>query len=163
MGRLRDDYENPLFQCIAEEVVDLYGVDDAYIYRFWSQSAANLADKDPLWGEPSTKVKYTRYKIKLMFLEYDDDETPNESGYHDQLTNKIYIAVNHFIKAGVPKDHNGDFCSPEDRIRVHYLGDQVEYFVTNVDRVGWINDTDKYTGLELTVNRNTKFVPERMG
>lgn len=159
MGRLRDDYENPLFQGVTEEVVDLFGIDDVILYRFATADQTGVTD--PLWDEPSTVARFKEYKIKAMFLGYSEDESATEDGFENNITDTIYVALNHLIKAGVPQDARGDYMAPGDVIRIHYKGNALEYDITSADKTGWVNDSDKFTGYDCDVARRGKYMPER--
>lgn len=159
MGRLRDDYECALFNSVSEEVVDLFGIDGAKLYKYLP--ADNITNRDPLWDEPSPHVRYKVFEVKCMFLDYHD--APNESpeGFHTNFENKIYIALNHLLKAGVASDLDNEYISEGDMIFVFDGKREFYYDVLNVDRTGWINDTSQFTGYELDVKRNGTFAPER--
>lgn len=159
MGRLRDCYEAPLFNSISEEVVDLYGVEDCYLYKFGTVDQRPVTD--PLWGEPTGTARFKRYKIKCLFQDFTDHSNESEMGTDHTWESKIYVSVNHLIAAGVPKNKDGDHIDEGDAIRIHYKGDAKEYFVLQSDRTGWVNDSDQFTGYDLDVKRNDKYKPER--
>lgn len=159
MGRLRGDYEAPLFRSIAEEVTDLFGVGDAYIYRF--SSADNLSVKDPLWSEPMTTARFTKYPIKLNFSDYSDSTDSDEAGRDAYLDVNVYIALNHLIKAQVPRDAEGEYVTEGDVVGFHWRGEYVEVDVIAANRDGWVNDSDQFTGYTLTCKRRDKYVTER--
>lgn len=161
MGRLRDDYEFPLMCNTSEEVVDLFGVDDAYLFRF--SAADNNTIKDPLWDEPMVTggAAYRKFKIKCMFLEYDNTTDASEEGSEAYSNNEIYVSRNHLLKAQVPPDVDGELVSEGDSIGIHYKGDYIEYDITDADHDGYLNNSDKFSGYRLTVVRREKFIPER--
>lgn len=159
MGRLRDDYEEPLFQCVAEEVVDLFGMEDVVLYRHAVVDQTGITD--PLWGEPSTQLRFSEFKIQAMFMDYQEDMEVSEAGEHQEWRNRLYVDLNHLIKALVPRDANNEFIAEGDVIKIHARGEWREYDILQVSRTGWINDSDKFTGYELDVARRDKFLPER--
>lgn len=159
MGRLRGDYEAPLMRGVAEEVVDLFGVPDAFLFRF--SSADNLSNKDPLWSEPSTTARFTRYPIRLSFSDYTGATDADDGGRDMSLEVGIYLALNHLLKAQVPKDGEGEYVTEGDVIGFHQRGVYVEVDVLSVEHDGWVNDTDSFTGYTLQCKRRDKYVTER--
>lgn len=159
MGRLRGCEEQPLFQDISEEVVDLFGVDDVLLFRYSSVDQSPVTD--PLWNEPTTTVRFKPYKIKALYTDYQNDNNPSEIGEDTVYTNFIWLSLNHLIKAGVKKDSQNEYVSEGDAIRLFYKGDTIEYFIIRAQRTGFINDTEHPTGYTLDVKRNLKYVPER--
>ena len=75
--------------------------------------------------------------------------------------NRIYVAVNHLLKALVSRDANNELVAEGDVIKIHSRGEWREYDIIQVSRTGWINDTDKFTGYELDVVRRDKYTPDR--
>lgn len=159
MGRLRNDREAPLFRGVAEEVVDLFGVPDAYLFRF--SSADNLSNKDPLWSEPSTTARFTRYPIKVSYSDYDDSTDADDAGRDMTLDVNLYVSLNHLLKAQVPKDGDGDYVTEGDVVGFHWRGEYIEADVLVANHDGWVNDTDSFTGYTLTCKRRDKYVTER--
>lgn len=159
MGRLRDDFENPLFQGAAEEVVELFGMSDVVLYRHTAVDQTGITD--PLWNEPTTTIRYAEFKIQAMFMDWQEDMEVTEAGQHQEFRNRIYVAVNHLLKALVPRDANNELVAEGDVIKIHSRGEWREYDIIQVSRTGWINDTDKFTGYELDVVRRDKYTPDR--
>ena len=160
MGRLRDGYEIPLFQSMSEEVVDLFGMDDVTLHRH--NSADNTTPRDPVWDEPyNTTPKYKEYKIKAMHLDFTTNFETTDIGGVDLFENKIYVSLTHLLKAGVPQDETRDYIGEGDLFEIFKKGRNLFYDIIQVDRVGFINDTDEFTGYEVQVKRNLKYVPER--
>lgn len=159
MGRLRNDYERPLFMGVSEEVVDLFGVDDVAFFRF--SSADNISGRDPLYDEPTTTVQYKQYTIKCLVTEKTDDADPTEFGTEHSYGSSIYVALNHLIKAQVTPDLSGDYVSEGDVIGINVRGEYFEFDIINADRDGWINDSDKFVGYNLECKRRDKYVSQR--
>ena len=159
MGRLRDDYERPLWMGITEEVVDLFGVDDVLLFR-WS-AADNTSNKDPLYSEPNTQVRFKQYKIKCLYLDYVNSAAASSMGLEFEKGNKIYVALAHLLKAQVEPDCKGGLIAEGDTIGLHYRGEYIEYDILQANPTGWVNDSDKFTGYNLDVKRSGKFTPER--
>jgi len=159
MGRLRDDYERPLFLCVAEEVVDLFGVDDVYLFRW--EAADNVSIKDPLWDEPTTTAAFKRFVIKAAFQDYAGSDVATESGREIDTDCRIFIALNHLTKAQVPLDRFGDWVVEGDVVGLHYRGEYTEFDLVEVERDGFVNDSDKFTGYVCQGKRREKYVADR--
>ena len=161
MGRIRNDYEASLIRGFAEEVVDLFGVDDAILYRFAAVDQTSVTD--PLWGEPSTVAKFKEFPIKVRFIDPTTEMETTEQGGHQVWNKRVYIAINHLIRAGVPQDASNDYVAEGDVIAIHTKTGEPDYTldVIQVERVDWINDSDKFAGYELEVARRDKYHPER--
>lgn len=161
MGRIRDDFECQLFNSMSEEVVDLFGVENAKLFRFAAPGVDNISNRDPLWDEPSPHVRYKTYGIKCMFLQWNDDPEPGPEGQHHMWENQIFISLNHLKKAGCVPDNQNDYVNEGDMIFVFNGRNEFYYDVIKSQREGWVNDSSDFTGYTLQVKRNLKFVPER--
>lgn len=159
MGRIRDDYEHPLLRSMAEEIVDLFGVDDAYLYRW--EAADNLSIKDPLWDEPTTTAAFKRFTLKVRFSDYQGTEEPSDQGREIETDCSIYISVNHLMKAHVPLDHYGDWVVEGDVVGLHFRGEYTEFDLVSVERDGFVNDSDKFTGYVCQGKRREKYIADR--
>ena len=97
-----------------------------------------------------------------MFLQHSDEFEPGEMGGHVQYTDRIYIALNHLKKAGIPENNLGDFVSEGDMIKVFKRNRVFFYNIIQADRAGFINNSEAFTGYELQVNLNEKYMTERV-
>lgn len=161
MGRLRSDYERPLFLGISEEVVDLFGVDDTVLFRFSSAIAENHAVEDALYSEPSTTVQYKQYRIKCLYVDRKNTEQASDNGIEYEASNQIYVSLNHLLKAQVLPDQQGDLVGAGDVIGISLRDQYFEYDIIEVNNDGYINNSDKFTGYILTVKRRDKYISER--
>lgn len=160
MGRLRDDYENPLHRCIAEEVIDLFGVDDVFLFRW--EAADNISIKDPLWDEPTTTVAFKKFVIKASYQDNGSGtDNATESGREMETEIQIFISLNHLTKAQVPTDRFGDWLVDGDVVGLHYRGEYTEFDLLEVQRDGFVNDSDKFTGYACQGKRREKYVADR--
>lgn len=159
MGRLRDDYEVSYIRDVSEEVIDLFGTDDVILYRF--NPCDNAETRDPLYDEPTTTLKYRAYAIKALYLDWQDDFLSGSQGSEKNFSNKIYVSLNHLLAANVPISADKEYIEEGDIIELHHRGDKVIYDIIQVDREGYVNNSDKFVGYTLDVKRNSKFVPER--
>lgn len=159
MGRLRDDYEAPLIRGMAEEIVDLYGIDDVVLYR-WS-AADNITIKDPLWSEPMTTPAYKPFRIKAHRLDPDQDLPGDPEGRDENYSAKLFVALNHLLQALIQPDDQGDYINGGDVILLYVKSDPIYYDIIKINKVGYVNDTSRFSGYDVTVVRREKFSPER--
>ena len=162
MGKLRHAEDQAFFHSVAEEVVDLFGVDDAVLYRF--ASADNQTTRDPLYDEPSLghTVKYTPYTVSLMFFDYTDTPEVSAGGFLETVQAKGYISLAHLEKAGVPVDDHLSHVAEGDIVAIHTGSSQkIIYDIIDVTRTGWVNDSSVFTAYDLSLKRSTKYLPDR--
>lgn len=162
MGTFRNDEDTAYFHSVAQEVVDLFGVDDANLYRF--SAANNITTRDPLYDEPSSgdTVKYHAYAVKVMFFNYSDNPFVSESGLYQESTSEGYASVAHLLAGGVPLDSAGEWIADGDVIEIHNRSQgRIIYDIIQSTKAGFINDTGDFTGYTFSLKRSTKYVPER--
>lgn len=159
MGRLRDGYDSPLWRSVSEEVIDLFGNEDGVLHRQGGADAC--ATRDALWDEPTGSVKYEEFKIPFLIQDWQTPIDVDDSGFEQRYEATIFVTRAHLDKAGVPKDGGGDQIRPGDVLECWFKGDRIFWGITGVDRQGFVNDSDYWTGYILTASRTTKFVPER--
>lgn len=164
MGRLRSCEDAAYIASIASEVTDLFGTDDAALYRYIAVWPENIARKDPVWDEPTSTPAYKKFQLPVMWFDWASLEDASELGLESALEiSQCYLALNHLIGAGVPQDQDGDYVAPGDIIELHNkCGHRKEtYDVITVDRDGWINSTDQFTQYRCSLKRRQKYEPER--
>ena len=162
MGRLRHDRDARFFHNVAEEVVDLFGIDDCALYR-WYQ-ADNQTNRDPLYDEPTcgTTRRYVKYLVKAMFYNLQDTTHQSELGIWHEDEADGYISVMHLVGAGVPRDSKEEHVAEGDVLGLHTHSFGTIYFdIVNSTRSGFINDSGSWTGYDLKLRRTTVFDPER--
>lgn len=160
MGRLRDGFENPLFQHYGSEIVDLYGNDDMILFRY--DEEASKENIDPLWKEYAPNAKYVGYKVKGFLTEFTrETSTASPHGKDTEFDAKVTISREHLDKSGVPKDIDGQMVREGDILLINELGDAYYFDLLNVERKGYVNQSDQWLFLDLTCKRREKYVPER--
>ena len=159
MGRLRSECDLAYLRKISAETVDLFGVDDAILYKI--DADARCRTKDALYSEPSDGLAFVAYKIKANFTEIADTHEASELGETDVFTNVAFVSWNLLEQAGVPLDDIGDHISEGDLIELFYKGARLIYDIKQVDRAGYHNNTQYWTGYNLTLDRNSKYYPDR--
>lgn len=160
MGRLRDGYENPLFQHYSTEMVDLFGTDEVILYRFDEKMSDD--NSDPLWDEYSPKPKYRPFKIKAFrTMPESDSPTNSPQGRNVETTTTVTVARGHLDMAGVPSDVDGVQVRPGDIFLFFEKGDALYFDVIKSNYRGYVNNTDARTFVECECLRKDKFTAER--
>lgn len=158
MGRLRDGYDAPLWASVNEEVIDLFGNEDGFLHYL---SADNCAVREPLYGEPAAKPRYTKFQIPYVIQDWTTPIDVNDDGSEQRYEATIFVSREHLLKAGVPLDGNGEMARPGDKFECWHKGDRIFWDIIGVDRQGHVNDSDHWTQYILTCTRTVKYVPER--
>jgi hypothetical protein len=163
VGRIRNDREASFFCDRAAEIVDLFGTEDCSLYRAFGEEDFNLDNKDPVWSEPTTTVKYKRYNLPCSWREWNSNVSPTEEGEELEIDAQAYLAVNHLVSNGVIKDNDKEYVAPGDILAIHDKCGHETFFydILQTNRTGWINSSDKFTGYNLDLKRRDKYVPER--
>ena len=162
MGRLRHGEDARFIHEVAEEVVDLFGVDDCFLYRAYE--ADNTTNKDPIYGEPNcgTTKRFKKYRIKAMFFNLTDTPHTSELGLWHEDEADGYVTVTHLVGAGIKPDDKKEHISEGDVLGYHTYSFGTIYFdVIGSFRTGFINDTGNWTGYDLKLRRTTLFDPTR--
>lgn len=145
---------------MAAEVVELFGIDDE-VLLFRYSAADNLTNKDALWGEPTTKPAFKKFKIFANKVDPDQDEAADPEGRDITASITLSVALNHLLGAGVPADQQGDYVSEADTIGINTKGAYTEYDIIKAVKGGWVNSSEAFTGYTLTCVRREKYAPER--
>jgi len=163
MGRLRSCEDAEFIASITSEVTELFGTDDASLYRFSAVAAENIARKDPIWDEPTTTPAYQKFNVPVMWFDWSTNDAASENGIDSETDAVAYISKNHLIGAGVPLDHELDYVNAGDILVLHNkCGQQALTFdIVQTDRDGWINSTGDWTQYKLDLKRRQKYEPER--
>ena len=163
MGRLRSCEDADFIASITSEVTELFGTDDASLYRFSAVWPENIARKDPIWDEPTTTPAYQKFNVPVMWFDWSTNDAASENGIDSETDAVAYISKNHLIGAGVPLDHELDYVNAGDILVLHNkCGQQALAFdIVQTDRDGWINSTGDWTQYKLDLKRRQKYEPER--
>ena len=163
MGRLRSCEDADFIASITSEVTELFGTDDASLYRYSAAAAENIARKDPIWDEPTTTPAYKKFDVPVMWFDWSSNDLASESGDDSEVDAVAYISKNHLIGAGVPLDHDQDYVNVGDILVLHNkCGQQPFYFdIVQTDRDGWINSSADFTQYKMDLRRRQKYEPER--
>lgn len=163
MGRLRSCEDADYIASITSEVTDLFGTDDAALYRFSAVWPENINRKDPVWDEPTSTPAYGKFNLPVMWFDWTSTDMASEIGDDIEIDATAYISINHLMEAGVPLDQDSDYVSAGDILEIHNkCGHQkLTYDIVQADRDGWINSTDRFTQYKCLLKRRQKYEPER--
>lgn len=159
MGRLRNGYESELFLGVAEEVVDLFGMEEVILYRLDPDGIC--ADYSGVYGEVTTDRQYKAYKTKAHYQEITDDFQISEMGETNIYNSTVFFALRHLKGSGVPVDETREYIGEGDFVIFFWRGERIAFDVIDVKREGYVNNSDTFVGYTCQVKRNTRFVPER--
>lgn len=163
MGRLRSGKDADYFCRIAGEVTDLFGTDDAILYRYFGKEDENLTGKDPIWDEPTTTAFFESYPMPVQWFDYTTISNESEHGRDEETDATAFLTVAHLIAAGVPVDPDKQYVSVGDTLAIHtdcgHL--KLEYDILQVRREGWVDSSDNFVGYSVELKRRDKYVPER--
>jgi hypothetical protein len=159
MGRLRNGYESELFLGVAEEVVDLFGMDEVILYRLDRASAC--PEYNGVYGEISGDRKFIAYKTRAHYQEITDEFQVSERGETDIYNSTVFFALRHLIGAGIPRDDSREYMQEGDIVIFFWRGERIAFDIIDVKREGYINNSDTFVGYTCQVKRNSSFIPER--
>lgn len=165
MGRLRGKEDDAFFQDINEEVYELFGNDDFFLYVL--NHAASVSGADPLYSEPSANLAYTKYPVTGFVTESDTAYQGTEQGEDIEISATGFFSRKIFEKTGVPRHGseslpgNLNFITAGDVLEVYARGETTFYDVLGSDRKGYVNDSDSWTYYECLLKRRESFAPER--
>lgn len=158
MGRLLDDSEMALFDCIASDLNELAGDE----VNFYGQDIPN-STIDPLYGEPSDRAILPPVRLWAYVKWPDESPDPSEQGFASDFDGKVVISRVAFENAHSPYPYEGDIV---EIWRTPYhdansLGRGMFFDVIKVTNDGHINDTSSFVQFELTLRRRTQYGAER--
>jgi hypothetical protein len=166
MGRIRGREDNEYWQGVNREVFELFANSD---FRLWVLCPKTAAAQDPLYGEPSNSdLIFVPFEITGFIQEFSDDAIAAELGINIEASTLAWVNRRILEDAGL-KQHGTDteMVSTGDVLEV-YRDTKGEmntgytyYDIVNTDRKGYLNDSDKWTYMELMLRRRDSFKPER--
>lgn len=160
MGTLRDATENELFQDYSSEMSELFGDTDVQLWRLNEGKSEN--NNDPLWDEYAPHPLYDKFELIGFFQQPERTfETDSPNPLNPETDTLFTVARDHLDKKAVPHDVFGFQIRAGDVIQNHSIGDVIFYDILNVNRRGWVNNSDQWTFLECELKRRDKFSPER--
>ena len=162
VGRVLDDSELELFDCIASDLNELAGSKINY-YGYDPYSLENRALIDPLYGEPTERKFSGPFRIwaQVKYPEY----TPltEEPGFSREWDAKVTISRVHLDEQNAPYPSEGDIIELW-RTPFHdawSMGKGMFFTVVKSNNDGHINQTPSFVQFKLDLKRRTQFGAER--
>lgn len=117
---------------------------------------------DLMYGEPIAGSKhYIPYRIHAFFERPTNSfETPDE-GLQNIKESRIIVSRRIAERAKVPADKEGFHVRVGDIFQFFRRGKGFMFEVKNVEKDGWINDSDTWTQYVADVVYNSTFTPDR--
>lgn len=162
MGKVLDDSEVELFDCINTDLIELTGVEINF-YGYDPTSVQNRAKIDPLYGEPTERDIQGPFRIPALVKYPEYEPMSEESGFSREWDAQVTVARAHLDERNVPYPSEGDII---EMWRTPYhdrwsMGKGMFFDVLKAKHDGHINDTPTFTQFLLTVKRRTQFGAER--
>jgi len=167
MGKVLDDCELELFDCINQDLIELAGTEiNFYANESGGSPRSSLEARrkvDPLYGEPTERT--IKGPIRLMgFVEYPEySPMAEETGFGREWDAQVVISRASLDEKNAPYPSEMDII---ELWRTPYhdawsLGKGMFFDVIKAKHDGHINDTPTFTQFRLTLKRRSQFGAER--
>ena len=166
MGKVLDDSELEVFDCINQDLIELTGVEINY-YAYNVQSAQNRTKVDPLYGEPTERHFGTTGTgaARIMALVKYPEYVPlsEESGFSREWDAIVTLSRSMLDEKHLPYPSEADVI---EMWRTPYhdmwsMGKGLFFDVLKAKPDGYLNDTPTFTQFILTIKRRSQFGAER--
>lgn len=165
MGTLLNDREQRLFSSIALESFRLAGVDFCVLYKFSEYLTNGVSGVDCLYMEPAintNSLHYTPFKVYAFFQEPTQTASAEISGEQTLIEGRIFFDVTDLQLRKIPQDIYKDWISVGDIVQLFRLGHYWYFDLRNIQRTGWVTDSQTFELYVCDMERNTDFTPERI-
>ncbi len=162
MGKVLDDSELELFDCINQDLNELAGVQVNY-YGYNPHSVENRALVDPLYGEPIERKFDGPFRVWSIVKYPEYTALTDESGFGREWDAEVTISRVHLDEANAPYPSEGDIIELW-RTPFHdawSMGKGMFFDVIKSKNDGHINDSPTFTQFKLTLKRRSQFGAER--
>jgi hypothetical protein len=162
MGKVLDDSEVDLFDCINSDMIELTGVEINY-YPHNAQSPVNRRKIDPLYGERTEPIAAEPQRNKAIVKYPEYEPMAEESGFAREWDAKVILSRAMLDEKNLPYPSEADVI---EMWRTPYhdmwsMGKGLFFDVIKAKHDGHINDTPTFTQFELTLKRRSQFGAER--
>lgn len=165
MGTLLGGGEKTWFDSVAVEVLRLAGVDNCVLYHFMAHIDGVSGIVDCLYGEPVQGSGAAKHYFPFKVLGYFEAPTritdATEQGLVQVYDGRMYFSRKDLENAKVPPDAQGDRVIVGDIVQIFKAGRFWYFEFKNVERTGWVTDSQEYTHYVCDIIRTDDFVPER--
>jgi hypothetical protein len=162
MGKVLDDSELELFDCINQDMIELTGEEINY-YPHDAQSPAARRTVDPLYGE-RTEAIITQANRIMALVKYPEYEAlTEESGFSREWDATVTISRAMLDEKNLPYPSEADVI---EMWRTPYhdrwsMGKGMFFDVLKAKHDGHLNDSPTFTQFVLTLKRRSQFGAER--
>lgn len=163
MGTLLTGKEKSLFDSINREILGLAGADNVVLWSFLASVASG--DVDPLYAEPVPGTNhYAPYKVLAYFERPAVVSEGADGGLDITLEGRVYFSRRDLEVAKViPEGDTSekDLIKPGDIFELFSKGRSWYFELKNVERDGFVNDSEVFTQYVCDFERARSFIPER--
>jgi hypothetical protein len=189
MGILLNDSEQAWFDNTAVEVTTLAGVDNTVLWNFVAlpiferpcypdvsgcvpyvphapQIPLVYPDQygpvDTLYGEPNPHSKhFFPFKVLGWFEAPTQTQEASDQGLNVYSEGRFYFVRKDLENNKVPQNENGDRIKTGDIVQMFKKGKFWYFDLKNVERTGWVTDSETWTHYVCDIIRREDFIPER--
>lgn len=165
MGTLLNDKERALFSSIALETFRLAGVDHCVLWKFSAYLSNGVSGVDCLYAEPAINTNplhYKPFRVLAFYQEPTQNADAQAGGEDTILEGRIYFDVTDLRCKKVPQDIYNDWVSVGDIAQIFKMGKYWYFDLKNIQRTGWVTDSETFELYVCDMIRNTDFLPERL-
>lgn len=158
MGRLLDDSEIQLFDCIASELTELAGEEINYYGM-----ANDEATIDPLYGEFVSRKVAGPFRIFAWLSWPQNRPDPSEQGFGEEWDGEVVISRSALDSVNAPYPHHGDVIEAW-RTPYHDAvsqGKGMFFDIIQIQNEGHINDSPSFVQFRGKIKRRSEFGAER--
>lgn len=162
MGILLNDREAAWFDNTAVEVTVLAGVDNTVLWHFVAFPAGVSGTVDCLYSEPTDGSQhYFPFKVLGWFEAPTQTQEASELGLDVYSEGRFYFVRKDLECNRVPPNENGDRVATGDIVQIFKKGKFWYFDLKNVERTGWVTDSQTWTHYVCDMIRREDFIPER--
>ena len=162
MGKVLDDSEVDLFDCINQDLIDLAGVEINY-YALDAASSKNRQRVDPLYGESAERIFDGPHRVGALVKYPQYQPLADETGFGREWDAMATISRASLDEKNLPYPSETDII---EMWRTPYhdrwsMGKGMFFDVIKAEHDGHINDSPTFTQFKLTLKRRSQFGAER--
>lgn len=162
MGKILDDSEVDLFDCINQDLIESAGTEVNY-YALDASSTRNRATVDPLYGEPVERAFDGPHRVYAVVKYPQYEPLAEEVGFGREWDAQAIISRISLDEKNLPYPSETDII---ELWRTPYhdrwsMGKGMFFDVVKSEHDGHINDSPTFTQFKLTLKRRSQFGAER--
>jgi hypothetical protein len=162
VGKVLDDSEVDLFDCINQDLVELAGTDINY-YAHDTSAIKNRRKVDPLYGEPTERTFEGPHRVAAWVKYPQYEPLAEEVGFGREWDAEVVISRASLDEKNLPYPSEADII---EMWRTPYhdrwsMGKGMFFDVIKAEHDGHINDSPTFTQFRLKIKRRSQFGAER--